>query len=261
MSKNRKNQQFEELEACRFLCRRIPGIHLEDVQLSPTDPPDVVVNSTDLVGIEVRQLLVDEVLKSTEALENEIISLACSKASADPPLMIEFFFRRPAEHIPSKTKSRTCGISKHEKPLIAEQLYHRIAELSNSLQNYEKLDAEIELPKIRLAVTIRRIESLKDHLWQHAMGGFVKSDCVDLIQEAISDKERGLTKYAPEIIRRWLLLVAECDGESSFLDPSTDTLEFEYSSKFDRTFLLNWLTESLHELKTGVTRKRSSLVD
>jgi len=81
--------------------------------------------------------------------------------------------------------------------------------------------------------------------------GYQLSSCATLLQEVISDKDSDILSYSTVSTEKWLLIVAEWMGPSSFISPDAETLETVYRSGFSRLFFYEFFGRAYFELKTA----------
>lgn len=86
--------------------------------------------------------------------------------------------------------------------------------------------------------------------WFAARAGWVVSDCVQLIQDAIDNKAGKYSGYRKHCDACWLLLVADSFRPSATIHPDERSLAHEYNSPFERTYFLDYGMGRLHTLRT-----------
>ena len=104
------------------------------------------------------------------------------------------------------------------------------------------------LPRQFRSVRIIRLNDPSVNFWRPPMGGWIPDLPSSYVQERIDDKNAKISDYREQCDAVWLLVVIDGSRPSSFFDISEDTLQHEYDSLFDRTYLFNFQTEAAHEL-------------
>jgi hypothetical protein len=69
-----------------------------------------------------------------------------------------------------------------------------------------------------------------------ASAGWEREECETLLQLTLEGKAVDLHRYSVRCDQNWLLMVAEGDDASSFIDPSEESRRAVYTSRFDRAF-------------------------
>jgi hypothetical protein len=105
------------------------------------------------------------------------------------------------------------------------------------------------LPGVRL-VRVFRHEVLTKHHWAVPDAGWVQSDFVRELQQAIDDKNRQHASYRRRCDECWLLITASGGKPSGLFEPSDETKNHIYGSSFAKTFFLEVFGRMLIELNT-----------
>jgi hypothetical protein len=105
------------------------------------------------------------------------------------------------------------------------------------------------LPGVRL-VRVFRAEVLTKHHWSAPDSGWVQSEFVEELQQAIDAKNSLHAIYSRRCDECWLLVTASGSRPSGFLIPSDKTREHVYRSAFTKTFFMEVFGQMLIELRT-----------
>ena len=95
-----------------------------------------------------------------------------------------------------------------------------------------------------------RAEILTKHHWSIPDSGWVQTDFVDELQQAIDHKNRRFLSYMNRCDECWLLVTASGGRPSGFLQPSEETRSHTYRSSFAKTILMESFGDLLVELVT-----------
>ena len=172
-----------------------------------------------------------------------MVALACALAQSAqlPPLDV-------AVHFVDRV-----GIGKGDRDLAARSLLTLVSERvpapgkSVTIEMWRRpSDA---LPGVRL-VRVFRHEALTQHHWAVPEAGWVQSDFVQELQQAIDDKNSRHAVYMRRCDECWLLVTASGGRPSGLFEPSDETRGHLYRSSFAKTFFLEVFGQMLIELKT-----------
>lgn len=214
-------------------------------EVSHSDKPDFLIqHEGEVIGVEHTQLTKPTSSKRPALLESE--------ASVDELLRVA---RQHAEisGVPPLWVSLAC-IGAPAIPKGQQRV-----ELARSLMRLVRANVPSEGKSIRLEVDdipgvdgvyIDRNNLVTEHHWYAGRGGWVMTRCVDLLQNAISQKRQGIDEYLKRCSRCWLLLVADGGRPSSAIRPDDASQAHVYASAFERTFFMRCVDQSLIELHT-----------
>jgi len=213
------------------------------------DKPDfLVLTTTHLLGIEHSEVLIDDnykmQLRAKESQQEDIISKAqqeYAKLRKTPPVKVIFGF---GNYTLMEIKDR-LALAK----TIACYVHNAVGEITDPKQS-----KNVEIPKANIPEELRyaTISILKEgskHFWRCNRSGWVVEDCRELLQKTIDKKNEKFNNYMEKCQECWLLLVADLKP-SSFISPNQETLDYEFTSRFARTFFLDLGEGILHQLKT-----------
>jgi hypothetical protein len=243
----RDAQKREELHLVEQMRQRLGG--QPEGTLEASDEPDVcVVGSERRVGVEVTELHQrprpgEPPRRLLESERSRIVALAgaLAQSAGIPPLHVAVHF------------NDRVGVEKHDRDLIAKTLLAVIAE------NIPGIDQSItiemwrrpsdSLPEVRL-VRIYRVAALTKHHWAVPDSGWVQTDFVTELQQAIDSKNRRYATYRRRCDECWLLITASGGRPSGLFEPSLETKSQVYRSSFAKTFFMEVFSQELVELNT-----------
>ena len=86
--------------------------------------------------------------------------------------------------------------------------------------------------------------------WVAVRAGFIWRDCIPLLQSAIDYKAAKYSGYLNYCDECWLLIVADSAKPSASVHADEKTLAHVFTSRFAKTFFLDFGMSTLHPLKT-----------
>ncbi len=85
--------------------------------------------------------------------------------------------------------------------------------------------------------------------WSIPGSGWMQENFIAELQSAIAKKDSLLPKFNSTCSAHWLLVVIESVSDSTFFEPSKETLDHIYITNFQKVFLLERLKAKCHELR------------
>lgn len=145
-------------------------------------------------------------------------------------------------------------INKSDRNMLAKKLTDAVQKhlpASNScVQVHNDFSVNCSLPEEISYLSIARLDSLDRNSWSVSDAGWVQENFIDELQRRINKKNVEFPHYMRRCCRCWLLVIADGDGPSSFLQPNEDTKQHIYYSLFHRTFFMEAFTRRVIELDT-----------
>jgi hypothetical protein len=243
----RDAQKQEELNLVDLM-RRLHGGKPEGMLEAVGEPDICVVSPHRRIGVEVTEL--HRQPRSGEPprqlLESERSKLvaqasALARSAQLPPLDVAVHF------------TDGVGVGKRDRDLAARSLLALVSE--NIPAVGESVTIEMwrrpsnALTGVRL-VRVFRHAALTKHHWAVPQAGWVQSDFVQELQQAIDDKNRLHASYRRRCDECWLLVTASGGRPSGLFEPSHETRGHVYRSAFAKTFFLEVFGQMLIELNT-----------
>lgn len=200
--------------------------------------PDFLIKSTKrIIGIEITRIYQRHQTgrKPGQAVESEqrsLLWMACRyyERMNLPPVQVNVIFSQG-------------DFAKKVRPQLARELARIVAENLPLENDWRSLKQDFKhqpiLPEGVYDMSITRYESITKNLWARGGAGFVQEDCVECLQQTISEKEAELAEYKKNCDSCWLLIVADGSGESSFIKPSEQSLRHHYTTEFERVYFLS----------------------
>jgi hypothetical protein len=145
------------------------------------------------------------------------------------------------------------SLGKRDRDRVARSL---LALVSNNVPadgqsvNLEMWRHPDEAPPGVQLVRVFRSAILRKHHWAVPDAGWVQSDFVEELQQAIDEKNARHAKYKSRCDECWLLVAASGGKPSGLFEPSDDTKKHIYRSSFAKTFFMAVFDQVLIELKT-----------
>jgi hypothetical protein len=204
----------------------------------------VITNDHGDIGIEITRFYQEEgfsssALQAQESLKEMIILKSKRKYEEEenPPLIVSIIWSAGVEI----NKGLVDRISDNLKSLI----FNKIPEIGESveLEEYGSLSDEIA------AIRIYRIEEFTENDWHNSYGDFICDCTPERIQQIINKKNTKVSNYRGSFSSLWLLIVSVCEL-SSAAKITEETLNFRYTSNFDRVFLFDITNGRIEELNT-----------
>ena len=204
-----------------FLLKEL-GMDISNVQDSES-PDFIYKDGNKLIGIEITRIF------------NE---------TGDPPLqVIESHYEQIKENLEvllnnsglpkldvSLTFSQMPSIIKRNRKQLAELIYEYIL--------------PIELSVLRVA----RFSFIDKHQVVVPKLGCVCEDFFEKLQSIIHKKNEKLLNSYKELDENWLLIYSDNDSGASMNNPSSQTLEYNYKTDFDKLFFFSGIRFQIFEL-------------
>lgn len=105
-----------------------------------------------------------------------------------------------------------------------------------SIIPYELPECPEKISKLIDAISIMRIN---ENYWLDPGAGFAEPNLVKDIQNCLDNKNAKLKEYLKKCSTCWLLIVASAKP-SSFINPNGESLNYVYTSDFERVYLLDY---------------------
>jgi len=214
----------------------------------PSESPDFILDTGEYkIGIEITRIYKSANFRGTnpQVQENEqnLLRAECKKIYDEmglPNVEVHILFNS----FTSFNKKNRREYANKIVQLVSMNLppsrgVHRIV---NDYKNVNTFPFEID------SITIYRFGYNKS-FWGESGVGFVQQHFINELQEVIDKKNILVSSYTNCCAYYWLLVVIEGLRDSSFFDPSAETLNHSYKSNFNKVFLYNGFSEKGHELK------------
>ena len=218
------------------------------------DAPDFIIHAnTGLIGVEHRRLFKPSdfnksPMQARESQVDDILEIAKEHAELRglPPVSVNFIFSKKEIRL---NKAGRLELGRKITRIVAENLPSENDFLAIVNSEVSRLGFPDEID----AVFISRYGS-NQHKWYKTEAASVITDCIDVLQQAISDKAKKLLAYKnnKEIREFWLLIVADALNSSGRFEPDEASKNYLYNSPFDRTYFQIYAAPppNLIELKT-----------
>lgn len=247
------NKKGERRILDMFILSRPELVGLEIVE---SESPDFVIGGR--IGIEVTEIFRDTGLLGSEMKAQEKLYKWLMREtgliwnSEDRPHVDVMLHPEPAYPL---TKNSVRPVAKKLVRLIHKclPLKGERVELSQDSLELSELD---QLPQEIHCVTMTRFEEAQNSEWRLRQGDFLPPLESSPLQSEITKKNSRVITYRQHAAVAWLLLVM--DGfwlSGSFSNVPENTLIHEYSTTFDRVFLLDRHSGRPVELMTSLGSK------
>ncbi len=248
MTKKDKQKKIESEDFELFRCllkEQLPA------KLEHDDNPDFLVYLTDgsLLGIEHTRVYKQEPngysLQAQENHENQVAEMARKYAELIGMRKLVLLNFNDLKGLNEKSRrDLACRIVKRIKieraldgTITPEDSYNtEDSELSERVQD----------------ISFNSVTSDRKGSWLSFKAGKVLKDSRKVIMESINKKEGKYQKYIKKCDKCWLLVVADMKP-SSFIHPDQESLDYVYSSSFDRIYFMDITKQELYLLKTSKT--------
>jgi len=246
MKENPRHKQFNEYISNYFKRHysNFPDGKLR-IGTPPKEPDIVITTEQGDIGIEITRFYREEgfsfsASQAQESLKEKIIIKSKRKYEdeGNPPLIVSIIWSAGVE-IDKRSVDR---ISDNLKSLIVNNI-PEIGESVVELEEYSSLSDEIA------AIRINRIEEFTENDWHNSYGDFICDCTPERIQQIINKKNTKVSNYRGSFSSLWLLIVSVWEL-SSAAKITEETLNFRYTSNFDRVFLFDITNGRIEELNT-----------
>jgi hypothetical protein len=218
-------------------------------EIEDSESPDfLITNHSKILGVEIVRLFQSCSSEQIEtiAVENSqdyIIQEAkkiCELKGIEP-LEVHIFFGNCPDIVSANKKD------------IAFQLAHSIILRLPPKENIVEIinDYENDIPEVIHSFSIVNYSCLTRHHWSIPRAGFIQENFTQEMQVAIDDKNKKYDGYLDKCDECWLIIDAPGDSPSSFFDPTDETKNHTYNSKFTKTFFVGGFLDNYIELKTA----------
>jgi hypothetical protein len=230
MFDSKKERELRILKVFRRLCDDFPsGEIIED------ETPDFIIYGDCKLGIEIRQVFLDDGKKRTslqgvEAARDRIVAEAIKLASGtDLPFAMVAFF-----------PNWTVEIRRERESSIAQRLVKAVRDRMPPVGESTTLRYRIGGPQpIEFdEILVHRGSLATKHDWQWLKADSVEENAIELLNKAIGEKAVLMDRILEKCDACWLLIVANPFRASGKIRPNQQSLSYTYRSPFDRTYFL-----------------------
>jgi len=214
-------------------------------QLSMTvkDPPDCIFRTNEgLISIEHTTIHHNKTAKKTSSpsARRSLILSICEMAK-------NHYLNINSKHVWICPQLKyQLKISKKETKIAAIELAEFVAEISE--ENFSGM-GYFRTHKLKYfhGVEINMHPNLKNSKWYYAEGVQILEMAIETIHEVVGQKEIQLEKYKSLYTSCWLLIVIN-HLNSIWYDINKKELQNAFKTSFDKVFLLDWRSYSLHTI-------------
>ncbi len=223
--------------------------HLPDFpsgEISESESPDFTIGASDEnIGIEITKIHQEKTLHQSRRQESEqraVVdeALQVYETKCSVPVEVKVHFSSNSEF--NKGNRRQFASAIADLVLANLPLQDGPAIVQNHFESPDIFPYEID------SLSIYRLSTLPKSFWSVPSAGFVQENFTSEMEAIIAKKDRLISNYRPDCAAFWLLIVAEGNSASTFLDPSPFTLAHRYHSSFDRIFFLEAFRRKVAEL-------------
>ncbi|MFD2515227.1 hypothetical protein ACFSRY_15240 [Pontibacter locisalis] len=220
---------------------------LPDGDISSPEPPDFMINTgREIIAVEVTQI-------HNEKGPNEKFPPAQKHATEDEILEAAQHLFTIAKGIPLHISfhfENNLILNKKRKTTLANQVC-RLIELEMDGRTFDEhfsFSIKENLPHELVHVSGHYFHQISDVCWYSAKGRFVPDLSKRQVLNVIRDKEKKMTGYIDKVDKA-ILVLAEGLIPNSWFDGVEQFEQDELVSKFDKIFLIRYLSNTLIELK------------
>ena len=217
-------------------------------EIEPSEAPDFLArHSGQTVGIElVRFLFAHSSGPPPAAIENYRNQLVKK--------LREDHARRgiPPVHVSVHSGRDEILLSRQQRSELAEQLIAFVAANMPSENSSVEFDY-VRLPRALSAMGVHAVHILRRNaftkpFWSLPYASFIPESTADRLQAVIDDKATNVAAYRKRAKHLWLVIISGTQGLQSILDLDAGLLDADYTTEFDRVFLLRTFGSDVHEL-------------
>jgi hypothetical protein len=209
-----------------------------------TEAPDYVLAAGDVtIGLELTSL-VDSELAAVRGAQHRVLERAqqIATSSGITPLDVKVKFSSDRAQVPPEEAAiELFTIVKGCLPNLDDTQIHH---LSGFHSKY------FSMLTVRLGSNGGK-QWLDHHRWHHLHMNWVRRDPIQQIQQAIDDKSKKLEAYLTKCNECWLLIGVDEWTAPEAVALTDQGLEYQFSSRFARTYFLRNIEGSLVRLFTG----------
>lgn len=210
------------------------------------DSPDLrIVGTSRTIGIEHTQILnnsnKEACLKAEEVLEEQVVNKAQKifEQKNSVPIYVNTFFLPDAKLF----KPQVNGIAYSLATLVSDNIPEKGEEKSiESWQTRNKLPPEID------TVHLEWYENATYPMWAVPRSGFIPDLTPKIVTNRIRHKERYFDKYRECCNEIWLVIVIDGYTPAGSWEISSETIESEYVTQFDRVVLFDYFSGTYKDL-------------
>ncbi len=210
-------------------------------------PDFLIVRRGKVVGFEVTELFKECFPNQTpkqliESEREKVITEARNKCISDSVPGVSAFIL-----------FNNNKLNKGNRSTVAEKLSNiiknNIPEIKIPLSIKNNCIGLNDIPPQISSIMLYRPKEDCNHHWSTVPVGWTDENLIKILQNALNDKEKKMTKYLKKCSTCWLLITSYGWNPSSFFNASKETISHKYSSSFDKAFYLEEFTKRLIELK------------
>ena len=249
--------QLSKKQSELFQVRRFAAaIGVDFTELEPGETPDFAATvSGEVIGIEITEIYVDtgasgSPAKALESRRRSTVARASRHYATlgGPAVRASILF------------SSSCGVS-DLTPVLGERIAQAIHDAVNGLAPGDDID--LEYPEHGLAEVTRISIRLSDKTYLFELGAApVHEYGPSQVQLALDRKIDSHAKYPEHLDQSWIVVVVDGFGAASFMEPDSEVETHQYTSPFDRCFVLHNFDEVAirlrHSKPLGPSNDRSS---
>ncbi|PKL89432.1 MAG: hypothetical protein CVV23_05290 [Ignavibacteriae bacterium HGW-Ignavibacteriae-2] len=219
-----------------------------DGEIISSEKPDFIVkteNST--YGVELSKIYQKTKIfnlspQASDSIGYSIVNMILNKLNnyeiSFLDVLIDFTFQKPYT---TKEREKISNV-------IVKLIIDNIPDENESLRIYNEFENEAQIPFEVSTMRILNHPFLERNSVSFPRYGFFQHNMINNIQEVLKKKDDKIKIYKP-YDEQWLLIYALGGNSGGFFDPSEETINHKYHTKFDRIFLLISLDNKVYELK------------
>lgn len=220
--------------------------------IDPCEGPDfILTNQTSKIGIEITRLH-----KSPDASDNHLQVQENERKLLVAEALREYELTRlPCAEVRFIFSEHT-SFNKKNRPNYAKRISALIASQIPSDQSWISLDNHFDDPT-KFPYEISHVSIARyghtSNFWSVSGAGWVQEDFISDLQSLIGKKNSLVAGFRKDCNAHWLVVVIDGMADSTFFEPSLQTLTHVYETSFNRIFLLERFPAKAHELRINGT--------
>ena len=211
---------------------------------NPNDNPDfkLIINNKK-IGIELTRIFdttgkptLMEIESEHEKIADKLLKLFNKAVLPKIDINISFVPSRPL-------------LSKIDHQKYAWQLFDIILTHFPTNNSFLIVNDPHILPKIIVAIRVARYDFIEINSIATTKFGFVIKDFQTSLQKILDKKHKKINGYDKTCNEFWLLVYSDGSSGAAMFQPTIDTIEYKYTSKFKRVFYIsNMNPNKIYEL-------------
>jgi len=241
---NKKAREFERLLAFQNACLDCP----RSAPAQPAPPAPDGLFTAEKLGIEITEYSLGQGKPGSLPRQQETVHQRIAHQAQS------LYEARLTRHLQVNilwTIFTSCPALR-EEPQIAQEIARHVLESTHDQLHicrvsWKNINNAL-LTKYGIEISICPIEGAGKSCWS-SMACFSFPPEAARIQKALDEKESKVTEYRKTCDEVWLLLVASSEFLSSQFTPDSSLEKMQFTSSFDRVFLLEEPRNTIHEFQ------------